>query len=68
MKQLKEFINEKLHVGNYKKQEYICQPKDRLELKEIIEERLKNDKDANLNDIDISNLFTLNFLLIMRQI
>lgn len=62
MKQLKEFINEKLHVGNYKKQEYNYFPKTREELKQIIEDLIKErGKDADLNDIDISNLFTLNF-------
>ena len=33
---------------------YSCKPKTREELKNIIKERFKKDKDTNLNDIDVS--------------
>ena len=51
MKTIDTYINEKLNLSKY-----TCKPKDRLELKKIIEERLKEDKDANLNDIDVSDI------------
>ena len=63
MKQLNIFIQEKLKLNkDIEIDEYIEHPKDRIELRKIIEERLKKDKDADLNDIDISKIWTLNFL------
>ena len=47
-------INEKLVINHYKS--YSCAPKTRDELKEIIKDRLKQDPDAYLNDIDVSNI------------
>lgn len=52
-------INSKTIADNKK---YSCKPEDRVKLREIIQERLKEDKDADLNDIDISEIWTLNFL------
>ena len=37
-------------------------PKDKKELKEILYERLEEDKNADLNDIDVSNIDKLNGL------
>ena len=64
MKQLNQYIIEKFKINSktVNKKEYSCKPKDRIELREIIQDRLKEDKDADLNDIDISDIWTLNFL------
>ena len=63
MKNIICFIIEKLKLNkDIKFDEYTCHPKDRFELSDILEERLKEDKNADLNDIDISKLFSLNFL------
>ena len=64
MKQLNQYIIEKFKISSktVNKKEYSCKPKDRIELREIIQDRLKEDKDADLNDIDISSIWTLNFL------
>ena len=53
MKTINNYILEKLNLSSIG---YTCEPKDKHELRHIIEERLKKDKDANLNDIDISNI------------
>ena len=53
MKRIDNYINEKLKIG---KVTYSCQPKDRDELCAILEERLAKDKNANLNDIDVSKI------------
>ena len=54
MKRLNNYINEKLNIGKLTKPQYTCQPKDKDELREILKERLDKDKNANLNDIDVS--------------
>ena len=55
MKQLKEFINEKLHVGKYKKYKYF--PKTKEELQNIINKRIeKEGNECDLNDIDVSQI------------
>ena len=51
MKELNNYIQEKLNLSKY-----TCKPKDRDELIEIIKDRLDKDKDANLNDIDVSGI------------
>ena len=58
MKTINTYINEKLNIST----EYTCKPKDKYELKDIIEERLKKDKDANLNDIDVSSVTNMSNL------
>ena len=56
---LDEYITEKLKIG---KMHYICQPEDRDELKSILKERLAKDKNANLNDIDVSKITDMSWL------
>ena len=51
MKTITNYIQEKLNLSNG-----IIKPKDKDELIKIIEERLDKDKDANLNDIDVSGI------------
>ena len=58
MKTIFNYIQEKLNISS----KYTCKPKDRFELKNIIEERLKKDKDADLNDIDVSGITNMNLL------
>ena len=53
---LDEYITEKLKIGKSTKQQYTCQPKDKRELRKILEERLGKNKDADLNDIDVSEI------------
>ena len=55
MKQINSYINEKL-VINKDIKAYTCHPKDWHELRDILEERLKENKDADLNDIDVSKV------------
>ena len=56
MQHLNEYITEKLrinseiNIGN----SYTCQPKNRTELMNIVTKRIKKDRNANLNDIDVS--------------
>ena len=65
MKNIDSFIQEKLIINSKSKlHHYTCQPKDKAELENILRERLKENKNADLNDIDVSqiidmrNLFT----------
>ena len=58
MKAINTYIIEKLKIGKstkYKSQ-YNYFPKDVNELREILVERLAKDKDADLNDIDVSKI------------
>ena len=48
MKNLNNYITEKLNVKDIKMQKYTCQPNTREELKKILQERLKKYKNANL--------------------
>ena len=50
---INQFINEKLRLTNIR---YTSCPKNKEELRKILEERLEKDKDADLNDIDVSNI------------
>ena len=66
MKNLITYINEGFKIGKTKaKSYYTFQPKDRDELKKIIKERLKEDKNADLNDIDVSNINNMSNLFFM---
>ena len=58
MKKLNSYIDEKLHLNKeFKSQTYNYHPKDWDELRSIIEDLLKERGiDADLNDIDISNI------------
>ena len=53
MKALDRYIIEKFQITKDSTY-YTCQPKDKVELREILEERLAVDENANLNDIDVS--------------
>ena len=61
MKQIKNYINEKLHITS--KQQYTCQPTTKDELREIIIQRIKDDgPDCDLNDIDVSKITDMSWL------
>lgn len=63
MKQLDNYIQEKLKLNNeYKEPKYSCQPKDKKELIEILKERLSKNVHADLNDIDVSQIKYMNLL------
>ena len=63
MKQINNFINEKLIINkNIKVNSYKYYPKTRSELQELIEKRLKEDRDADLNDIDVSKITDMSSL------
>ena len=58
MKKLINFLQEGLKIGKnykYKKRYY---PENIKELRTLIEQRLEKDKNADLNDIDVSNIDT----------
>ena len=55
MKNLNNYIFEKLNIKDIKRQ-YNYFPKTKGELRQILEERLKEDQDADLNDIDVSEI------------
>ena len=55
MKNLDAYITEKILI-NKNTNIYSCHPKNKAELREILVERLKEDKNANLNDIDVSGI------------
>ena len=56
MKAIDRYILEKFQITKDSKLPYTCHPKDKFELKKILEERLAKDKNADLNDIDVSNI------------
>ena len=56
MKTLNTYINEALIGKNTKVQHYSYFPKDKYELQYILEERLSKDKNANLNNINVSEI------------
>ena len=65
MKQLTQYIQEKLHVGKFKKTQLKYFPKNKNELKDIITQVCKDSKDlecVDLNCIDISNITDLSHL------
>ena len=55
MQDLNNYITERLKLTS-KISQYSCQPKDKFELRDILEERLTKDKNADLNDIDVSQI------------
>ena len=55
MKKLNNYITERLKLTS-KTSNYTCKPKNEQELHKILEERLKENKDADLNDIDVSEI------------
>ena len=61
MKNLNNYISEKLNIKDIKRQ-YNYFPKTKDELRQILEERLKEDKNANLNDIDVSKITDMSYL------
>ena len=60
MKNLNTYISEKLVITHYKS--YSCAPETKDELKEIIKERLSNDPNADLNDINVSKITDMSYL------
>ena len=57
MRTLNKFITEKLKLNkDTKVVKYNYFPKTKKELRKILEDRLKEDKDADLNDIDVSKI------------
>ena len=69
MKQLKEIINEKLKVNSKSLvNTYNYQPKDKKELEELVKKLIKErGLDANLNDIDVSNIDDMEQLFINSE-
>ena len=55
MKDLHNYIFEKLNLKDIKRQ-YTCCPKTREELRKILEKRLKENENADLNDINVSEI------------
>ncbi len=58
MKTIDNYINEKLILSTG----YTHKPKDTSELVKIIKKRLKEDKDADFNDIDVSGIIDMRWL------
>ena len=59
MKNLNTYIQEKLKIVH---NQYSYVPQSKEELKEIIKERLIDDPNADLNDIDVSNITNMAYL------
>ena len=55
MKKLNNYITERLKLTS-RSNAYTCQPKDVYTFRKILKERLDKNKDANLNDIDVSKI------------
>ena len=64
MKNLKDIIQEKLKINSKTKiSKYTYQPKDKDELKELVDKLIKErGNEANLNDIDTSKITEMNAL------
>ena len=62
MKNLNTYIHEKLTIVHKKPYSYAPQTKE--ELRRIIRERLNQDPNADLNDIDVSNIIDMSFLFL----
>ena len=56
MKNINNYISEKLNIKNIKVRQYTYHPKTKGELQLILRERLSKDNNANLNDIDVSDI------------
>ena len=61
MKNLDKYIQEKYLINN-DVDVYSCHPESKEELRKILEERLTKDKDANLNDIDVSQIVDMGLI------
>ena len=61
MKNLKDIVSERLHITK-QTSIYNYFPKTKDELREILKERLAKDKNANLNDIDVSKITDMSVL------
>ena len=65
MKSLTHYIQEKLVIKKNKATNYKYFPKTKEELKEIIEKRIKEEgNEADLNDIDVSNITDMSYLFL----
>ena len=64
MKTINDYIIEKFKINSksINKNQYSCQPENTEELCKILEERLEKDKDADLNDIDVSKITDMSML------
>lgn len=65
MKNLKEYINEGFRLGKNKvmtSTEKTIKPHSKEELQEILKKRIANDSDADLNDIDVTNITNMSEL------
>ena len=58
MRNLDTYIIEKILI-NKDTNIYSCHPTNKDELKQILRKRLNNDKNANLNDIDVSKIIDM---------
>ena len=60
MNKLQQYIQEKLKINSKSKvSKYNYKPIDEYELRRILEDKLKDDQNANLNDIDLSEVDNL---------
>ena len=63
MKNLKDIIQERLHINKDTVNYYNYHPKTRDELKELVDKLIKErGKDADLNDIDTSEITDMNYM------
>ena len=62
MKKLNQYIQEKFELNKNTKRTYKYSPKNEDELRKIIKERLKEDENADLNNIDISKITNMSNL------
>ena len=61
MKNLNTYINEKLTIVH---KSFSCAPQTKKELRQIIKERLVDDPNADLNDINVSNITDMSELFV----
>ena len=65
MKSLNIFVNEQKSFNSFRinqdnrPDQYTCQPKNKDELRKILKDRLKEDPNADLNDIDVSKIINI---------
>ena len=67
MKQINKYIVERLHInkdtGNHRNHHYNYHPKTRIELKELVDQLIKErGNEANLNDIDTSEIKDMSYM------